>query len=95
MRSGHGPFVGRLDDIGQVGMDLIKDIVTIFRTYGFKTQTLVASVRNPVHVLESAKLGADVATVPLNVIQQLAGHPLTDAGIKKFLADWEKVPKAK
>lgn len=89
------PFVGRLDDIGQVGMDLIKDIVTIFRTYGFKTQTLVASVRNPVHVLESAKLGADVATVPLNVIQQLAGHPLTDAGIKKFLADWEKVPKAK
>lgn len=89
------PFVGRLDDISQVGMDLIKDIVTIFRNYGFKTQTLVASVRNPVHVLESAKLGADVATVPLNVIQQLATHPLTDAGIKKFLADWEKVPKAK
>lgn len=89
------PFVGRLDDISQVGMDLIKDIVTIFKNYGFKTQTLVASVRNPVHVLESAKLGADVATVPLNVIQQLASHPLTDAGIKKFLADWEKVPKAK
>ncbi len=89
------PFVGRLDDISQVGMDLIKDIVTIFKNYGFKTQTLVASVRNPVHVLESARLGADVATVPLNVIQQLASHPLTDAGIKKFLADWEKVPKAK
>lgn len=89
------PFVGRLDDIGQVGMDLIKDIVTIFKNYGFKTQTLVASVRNPIHVHESALLGADVATVPLNVIQQLAGHPLTDAGIKKFLADWEKVPKAK
>ncbi|MGV3622839.1 MAG: fructose-6-phosphate aldolase [Archangium sp.] len=89
------PFVGRLDDIGQVGMDLIKDIVTIFKNYGFKTQTLVASIRNPIHVHESALLGADVATVPLNVIQQLAGHPLTDAGIKKFLADWEKVPKAK
>lgn len=89
------PFVGRLDDIGQVGMDLIKDIVTIFRSYGFKTQVLVASVRNPVHVHQSALLGADVATVPLNVIQQLAGHPLTDAGIKKFLADWEKVPKPK
>ncbi len=89
------PFVGRLDDISQVGMDLIKDIVTIFKNYGFKTQTLVASVRNPVHVLESAKMGADVATVPLSVIQQLATHPLTDAGIKKFLADWEKVPKAK
>lgn len=89
------PFVGRLDDISQVGMDLIKDIVTIFKNYGFKTQTLVASVRNPIHVLESAKMGADVATVPLSVIQQLATHPLTDAGIKKFLADWEKVPKAK
>lgn len=89
------PFVGRLDDIGQVGMDLIKDIVTIFKNYGFKTQTLVASVRNPIHVHQSALMGADVATVPLNVIQQLASHPLTDAGIKKFLADWEKVPKAK
>ncbi|MCA3015421.1 MAG: fructose-6-phosphate aldolase [Myxococcaceae bacterium] len=87
------PFVGRLDDISQDGMDLIRDIVTIFRNYGSKTQVLVASVRNPVHVLESAKLGADVATLPYSVIQQLAQHPLTDLGIKKFLADWEKVPK--
>jgi len=89
------PFVGRLDDISQDGMALIKDIVTIYKNYGFKTQTLVASVRHPVHVLQAALIGADVATVPLNVIQQLAQHPLTDAGIKKFLADWEKVPKAK
>lgn len=87
------PFVGRLDDISQDGMQLIRDIVTIYRHYGFKTQVLVASVRNPVHVLESAKIGADVATLPLSVIQQLANHPLTDAGIKKFLSDWEKVPK--
>ena len=89
------PFVGRLDDISQDGMALIRDIVTIFKNYQFKTQVLVASVRHPVHVLESARLGADVATVPLPVIQQLAQHPLTDAGIKKFLADWEKVPKSK
>lgn len=87
------PFVGRLDDISQVGMDLIADIVTIYKNYGFSTQVLVASVRSPVHVLESARLGAHVATIPLAVIQQLAQHPLTDAGIKKFLADWEKVPK--
>lgn len=89
------PFVGRLDDISQDGMALIADIVTIYKNYGFVTQVLVASVRHPVHVLEAAKLGAHVATVPLNVINQLANHPLTDAGIKKFLADWEKVPKAK
>ncbi len=89
------PFVGRLDDISQDGMELIRDIVTIYKNYGFATQVLVASVRNPVHVLDSAKLGAHVATVPFNVIQQLATHPLTDAGIKKFLADWEKVPKGK
>ncbi len=89
------PFVGRLDDISQDGMGLIKDIVTIYKNYGFKTQVLVASVRHPVHVLQSALIGADVCTVPLNVIQQLASHPLTDAGLKKFLADWEKVPKPK
>lgn len=87
------PFVGRLDDISEVGMDLIRDIHLIFKNYGYKTQTLVASVRNPLHVLDAAKIGADVATVPFSVIQQLAQHPLTDAGIKKFLADWEKVPK--
>lgn len=89
------PFVGRLDDISQDGMELIKDICTIYKNYDFKTQVLVASVRNPVHVLAAAKIGAHVATIPFIVIGQLAQHPLTDAGIKKFLADWEKVPKAK
>ncbi len=88
------PFVGRLDDISQDGMALIGDIVQIFRNYRFTTKVLVASVRHPVHVLEAAKLGADVATIPYGVIEQLAKHPLTDAGLKKFLADWEKVPKA-
>ncbi len=89
------PFVGRLDDISQDGMALIADIVQIYRNYRFDTKVLVASVRHPVHVLESAKLGADVATIPYGVIEQLAKHPLTEAGLKKFLADWEKVPKAK
>jgi transaldolase len=87
------PFVGRLDDISEEGMALIADLVEIFSNYSFETQILVASIRNPVHVLTSAKLGAHVATIPFSVIQQLASHPLTDAGIKKFLADWEKVPK--
>lgn len=89
------PFVGRLDDQGQNGMEMVKQVVDIYRNYGFKTQVLVASVRNPIHVLDSALMGAHVATLPLSVIQQLAQHPLTDAGIKKFLADWEKVPKQK
>jgi transaldolase len=89
------PFVGRLDDISQDGMALIADIVQIFRNYRFDTKVLVASVRHPVHVLEAAKLGADVATIPFGVIDQLAKHPLTESGLKKFLADWEKVPKAK
>ena len=89
------PFVGRLDDISQDGMELIEQIVEIYANYGFKTKVLVASVRHPVHVLESARIGADVATIPFNVIAQLANHPLTEAGLKKFLADWEKVPKAK
>jgi len=87
------PFVGRLDDISQDGMALIADIVQIYRNYRFDTKVLVASVRHPVHVLEAAKLGADVATIPYAVIDQLAKHPLTEAGLKKFLADWEKVPK--
>ncbi|MBI5547622.1 MAG: fructose-6-phosphate aldolase [Deltaproteobacteria bacterium] len=87
------PFVGRLDDVSEDGMQLIADLVEIYGNYGFETEILVASVRNPVHVLTAAKLGAHVATIPFNVIQQLAQHPLTDAGIKKFLADWEKVPK--
>lgn len=87
------PFVGRLDDISEDGMAMIADLVEIFGNYDFTTQILVASIRNPVHVLTAAKLGAHVATIPFSVIAQLATHPLTDAGIKRFLADWEKVPK--
>jgi transaldolase len=84
------PFIGRLDDVGQVGMDLIDQIVTIFSNYSFKTEVLVASIRNPIHVIEAAQLGADVATMPFAVLQQLLKHPLTDIGLAKFLADWEK-----
>ncbi len=87
------PFVGRLDDIGEDGMAMIADLVEVFGNYDYPTEILVASVRNPVHVLTAAKLGAHVATIPFSVIAQLATHPLTDAGIKRFLADWEKVPK--
>ena len=89
------PFVGRLDDIGEAGMDLIKDIRQIYDNYGFKTKILVASVRSANHVLEAAKIGADIATMPYSVFEQLFNHKLTDAGIKKFLEDWEKVPKRK
>lgn len=88
------PFVGRLDDISQEGMELIAHILEIYGNYDFTTQVLVASVRSPAHVLQAARLGADVATLPYSVIAQLANHPLTDIGIKKFLADWEKVPQA-
>lgn len=88
------PFVGRLDDISQEGMDLIGHILEIYSNYNFNTEVLVASVRSPVHVLTAARMGADVATIPFNVLTQLAQHPLTDIGIKKFLADWEKVPQA-
>ncbi len=87
------PFVGRLDDISEDGMALIAQILEIFRNYDFATKVLVASVRHPIHVLQAARLGADVATIPFNVIEQLAKHPLTESGLKKFLADWEKVPK--
>lgn len=87
------PFIGRLDDISHVGMDLIRDIVQIYKNYDFKTNVLVASVRNPVHVRDAALLGADVCTIPFSVIKQLMQHPLTDIGIEKFLQDWEKVPK--
>ena len=87
------PFVGRLDDISQNGMGIIEEIRTIFDNYGFAAEIIVASVRNPIHVLDSALIGADVATIPFSVMMQLAKHPLTDAGIKKFLEDWEKVPK--
>lgn len=89
------PFVGRLDDIGEVGMNLIKDIKQIYDNYKLTTQILVASIRNPIHVLEAAKIGADIATMPYSVFEQMFKHTLTDAGIKKFLEDWEKVPKKK
>lgn len=87
------PFVGRLDDIGHDGMQVIRDIKQIYNNYGFKTQILVASVRHPIHVLEAAKIGADIATLPFKVWEQLFQHALTDKGIKMFLDDWEKVPK--
>ncbi len=87
------PFVGRLDDISQDGMNIIDEIRTIFDNYGFETEIIVASIRNPVHVLNSALIGADIATIPYSVMIQLSKHPLTDAGIDKFLKDWEKVPK--
>ncbi|MSP04898.1 MAG: fructose-6-phosphate aldolase [Acetobacteraceae bacterium] len=83
------PFVGRLDDIGQNGMDLIADILTIFANYpNFKTEVLVASIRNPIHLIDAAKMGAHVATLPPNVLRQLYQHPLTDKGLAGFLADW-------
>ena len=84
------PFVGRLDDLGQDGMDLIRDIRLIYDNYAFDTEILVASVRHPVHVLESARIGADVMTAPPAVIRQLFKHPLTDKGIEGFMADWAK-----
>ena len=89
------PFIGRLDDISENGMELIRDIVTIYRNYQYKTKVLVASVRNPMHVVEAAKIGGNICTMPFTVFKQLVQHPLTDLGLKKFLADWEKqnVPK--
>ncbi len=85
------PFVGRLDDISHTGMELVAQILEIYQNYIFETELLVASIRNPLHVLEAALMGADVATIPFKVISQLAKHPLTDIGIKKFLDDWKKV----
>jgi transaldolase len=87
------PFVGRLDDISSDGMQLIDQLVQIYDNYGFDTEIIVASVRNPLHVLESAMLGAHIATIPFNVLAKLAGHPLTDKGIKAFLDDWNKMKK--
>jgi len=87
------PFIGRLDDIAQTGMELIEQIVTIFTNYGFESHVIVSSIRHPIHVLEAALIGADVATIPYKVIEQLVKHPLTDIGIERFLADWKKVPK--
>ncbi len=87
------PFVGRLDDVSEEGMDLIAKIVAVYRNYDFDTQVLVASVRHPVHVLQSALLGADVCTIPFKVIEQLVKHPLTDAGLAKFVEDSKKIPR--
>jgi transaldolase len=87
------PFIGRLDDQGQDGMELIRDIVQIYRNYKVRTQVLVASVRHPIHVLDAAKIGADIATMPYAVMEKLVQHPLTDIGLARFLKDWEKVPK--
>lgn len=84
------PFIGRLDDIGQNGMQLISDIVQIYQNYDFETKVLVASVRSPMHIVDAALLGADVATIPFKVIQQLANHPLTDKGLDSFTVDWKK-----
>ena len=84
------PFLGRLDDIGQNGLELIEDLVTIFNNYGMDCQVLAASIRNPIHLLECAKIGADVATIPYSVIMSLLKHPLTDSGLEKFLADYKK-----
>jgi transaldolase len=87
------PFIGRLDDISQTGMDLVEQILTIFDNYAFDCEVIVASIRHPLHVLQAALLGADIATIPFKVIQQLTRHPLTDRGVEQFLADWRTVPK--
>ncbi len=89
------PFVGRLDDVGQSGMDLIRDIVTIFNNYEYKTEVLVASIRNPIHVVQAALMGVDICTMPAKVFEQLFKHPLTDKGVEQFLKDWERVPVIK
>jgi len=87
------PFVGRLDDISHQGMDLVDEIVTIFNNYGFETEVIVASIRHPLHVLETALMGADIATVPFAVLEKMVKHPLTDIGIENFLKDWSKVKR--
>jgi len=87
------PFVGRLDDISHYGMDLVRQIIAIFDNYGYDTEVIVASVRNPLHVVDAALAGAHIATIPFSVIDQMVKHPLTDIGIEKFLADWKKLEK--
>ena len=87
------PFIGRLDDMGQDGMEVIREIVPIFRNYKFECEVLVASVRHPLHVIEAAKLGADIVTLPFEVLKKMTQHALTDVGLKRFLDDWQKVPK--
>jgi len=87
------PFIGRLDDTSEVGMDLIRAIKQIYANYHFKTEVIVASIRNPLHVVDAAKIGADIATVPFAVIEQLLRHPLTDIGVQRFLEDYKKIPR--
>ncbi|MBI4378122.1 MAG: fructose-6-phosphate aldolase [Nitrospinae bacterium] len=87
------PFIGRLDDISHIGMDIVGQIIAIYDNYDFSTEVIVASIRNPLHVVDAALIGADIATIPFSVIKQLVKHPLTDIGIEKFLSDWKKVPK--
>lgn len=88
------PFIGRLDDISHRGMEIVEQIVTIFENYGFDTEIIVASVRHPLHVLDGALAGADIATIPYDVMMQMIKHPLTDIGLKKFLEDWERARKS-
>jgi transaldolase len=87
------PFVGRLDDIGHMGLSLVEEILEIFRQYGYESEVIVASIRNPMHVVDAARMGAHIGTMPLGVIKQLMKHPLTDSGLAQFLKDWESVPK--
>ena len=87
------PFLGRLDDIGMTGMNLIEEIVEIFETHCIDTEIIAASIRNPIHAIEAARVGAHISTIPYNVIMQMTKHPLTDSGIERFLKDWETVPK--
>src|SRR5579884_1691787 len=89
------PFVGRLDDIGEDGMELVRDVVQIFNNYEFKTEVLVASVRHPIHVVQAGLIGADICTLPAKVFDQMIKHPLTDRGVEQFLKDWQKVPVMK
>jgi transaldolase len=87
------PFIGRLDDVGEVGMEVIEGTAQIYANYGFETEIIVASIRHPIHVYEAALIGADIATIPPDVLEKMVHHPLTDVGIKRFLDDWKKVPK--
>ena len=87
------PFVGRLDDIQQPGMDIVEQIVTIFNNYGYATEVIVASIRNPVHIVEAGLIGAHICTIPFGVLGKMVKHPLTDSGIERFLEDWKKVNK--
>jgi len=89
------PFIGRLDDVGNTGMDIVEGIAQIYANYGYETEIIVASIRHPIHVYEAALIGADIATIPPDVLDKMVNHPLTDVGIKKFLADWEKVKNVK